>query len=436
MTGAERPYVLWEYADRHPVGDLEALLSRGADVARSMWDTSSLLLHLDLDYLNIDVQGEAYHHPAEVFFKIEPVYRAAVQVLHRFGLALLGLTTGQGYHFSGRVPLASPVVDRLAALVPRTPEWLEGVRGRSPGWLRPEITARHARAHAGLGMLAEFLAHKILQRARKRSPIPVVLNGVTVGTGLAGRECTSIDLSWAGDPLDVRHMRVAFGAYQKHRFRPDIVAHPGASNRAPFIAVPRGGDSLPYVISRAREFRYAARAARSRSAVLPDVGDGLQRTLDAYDRSRLGAFHRAFYAAPPRSAGEASAMFDRLRLDSLPDCVLRPLLTPNDWLLQPTSIQHVTRALIAEGIPPRDVAAIVRARYDAGVDWGTRWEMRDRCTRAEFDVRVFAGLLWTGLDRAIDFNCRSAQEKGLCPGNVCSRDLRVDRERLLEVVRS
>ena len=49
------------------------------------------------------------------------------------------------------------------------------------------------------------------------------------------------------------------------------------------------------------------------------------------------------------------------------------------------------------------------------------------------DVRVFAGLLATGVDRAIDFNCRSAQEKGLCPAASCDHDLRIDQHRLLEV---
>ena len=55
----------------------------------------------------------------------------------------------------------------------------------------------------------------------------------------------------------------------------------------------------------------------------------------------------------------------------------------------------------------------------------------DAQTWAEFDVRVFAGMIATGVDEGIDFNCRSAQEKGLCPGLVCTHDLRVDRERLL-----
>lgn len=89
---------------------------------------------------------------------------------------------------------------------------------------------------------------------------------------------------------------------------------------------------------------------------------------------------------------------------------------------------------MAEGIPPRDIAAVVRSRYAADFGWAQRWSRLDAETRAEFDVRVFAGLIATGLDRAVDFNCRSAQEKGLCPNAQCVRDLRVDRDRLLKAV--
>ena len=52
-------------------------------------------------------------------------------------------------------------------------------------------------------------------------------------------------------------------------------------------------------------------------------------------------------------------------------------------------------------------------------------------TRAEFDVRVFAGLIAAGLDEMVDFNCVSAREKNICPDAGCLHDLRIDRERLM-----
>jgi hypothetical protein len=75
--------------------------------------------------------------------------------------------------------------------------------------------------------------------------------------------------------------------------------------------------------------------------------------------------------------------------------------------------------------------ALVRAAYEADHAWGDRWRRLHAATRAEFDVRVFAGMVATGLDQLVDFNCVSAQEKGLCPGTGCTLDLRVDRDRLL-----
>jgi hypothetical protein len=433
LTDDRARFVTWGRAPRYESTELNTLLASCADISRSLWDTSSLLIHLDFDYQNLDSPGEAYHHPAEVFFKLEPAYRAAQHVFRRFGLPLLTLMTGRGYHFTGCVPLNSPSVDRLAALAPEAPRWLATLSARRPSWLTAELSERHAKAYVGAGMAVEYLAHRILRRSEPRSPIPVVLNGVVVGTGLAGRECTSIDLSYAGDPMDVRHLRVAFGAYQKHRFRPDIVAHRGASERPPFIAVPRGDESLEHLLSHGREFAHAARAARVRSTRLPVVTSGVDALLDSYATSRLARSHRRFYASPRRSVAEGDALFRALPA-SLPPCVMRPLGTPNDWLLQPTSLQHVTRALMTEGIPPRDIAAIVHARYAADCAWGRRWAWLDAETRAEFDVRVFAGLIEAGVDRAIDFNCTSAQEKHLCPREPCGQDLRINRERLLATV--
>jgi hypothetical protein len=128
-----------------------------------------------------------------------------------------------------------------------------------------------------------------------------------------------------------------------------------------------------------------------------------------------------------------SETYDRLDLKTLAPCVTWPLEHPNDFLLQPARIQHLVRGLMADGWQPRHVAGLIHSRYARDHGWGTRWSRLDARTRAEFDVRVFAGLIATGLDEGIDFNCVSAQEKGLCPHDpTCHRDLRVDRIRLLE----
>ena len=143
-----------------------------------------------------------------------------------------------------------------------------------------------------------------------------------------------------------------------------------------------------------------------------------------------GRFSRSFYATPVRRGAERDAWVTSLSA-AAPRCVRHPLAAPNDLLLQPAVIQHITRWFMAAGFRPRDISAIVHASYAADHDWGSRWSRLDAETRAEFDVRVFAGLAATGVDQAVDFNCCSAQEKGICPGGECGRDLRLDRAKLL-----
>ena len=114
----------------------------------------------------------------------------------------------------------------------------------------------------------------------------------------------------------------------------------------------------------------------------------------------------------------------------VPPCVAAPLFRPNDLLLKPEFIQHVVRHLLSRGWNAAQVAALVQQKYEADFGWGDRWTRMDPQTRAEFDVRVFAGLLATGADPLIDFNCVSAQEKRVCPRRGCPYDLRRDRDRL------
>ena len=207
VRGIDGPQTSWDRAARFPVDAYAMLLGGGADVARSMWDRSNLLVHLDIDYQNIDVPAEPYHHTAEVFFKLEPVYRATQHVLRRFDLPLLAVMTGRGYHFTGRVPLESTVVDDLAAIAVDMPRWASTVAERRPPWTSAAIAPRHARAYTGVGMLMEFLAHQVMLRARRHTPVPIVLNGTVVGSGLAGRECVSLDVADIERVARIRHIK-------------------------------------------------------------------------------------------------------------------------------------------------------------------------------------------------------------------------------------
>ncbi|HET9368984.1 MAG TPA: hypothetical protein VFO19_02005 [Vicinamibacterales bacterium] len=414
----------WAEADRLPIERIDELWAGGADISRSLWDTGHLVFMLELDYLNVDQPAEPFLRPAEVFFKIEGAFRAALQALRGLGLAPRVLMTGRGYQFAGAVRLDAPVVDQLAELSP-LPAWYAGVEQRRRPGITAALTARQARASEGLGKVIEFVAHRILAGASRAASIPVVFNGTVVGDGIVGRECISIDFSHVGDPLDVRHMRLPFSLYQLHRLRPDLFGSQVAA-LPPLVALPRRREPLFTRLSAGRSLSAGQAAAADADAGLPDLASGIETALERYRASALAAFHRRFEqdrrlaATPPHTA-----------LAGLPPCVTAALTWPNDRLLKPEHIQHLVRVLMARGTRPAAIAGLVQAAYESDHDWGDRWSRMEPRARADFDVRVFAGLISTGLDSLVDFNCVSTQEKAICPRIACRFDLRADRERLL-----
>jgi len=418
----------WSHVRRVPGHRIAELWTHTSDLARSLWDAEQLLFVIELDHQNVDAPSDPFLHPAAVFLAMEPTFQAALRVFHRFGCAMSVLTTGRGHHFVGQVALDNPVVNEIAALVPETPGWYDDVDTRRPAGVTTSMSVTQARAAAGLGCLSEYIAHLILGEATA-SPIPVVVNGTAVGrTSPHGRASVSIDFSHMGDPLDVRHVRSAFSTYQWHRLRPDIFGWETASMVPPFAAVPRDADSLTTVLTRERQLEEAARVAGRTRATLPDIAGGLRRMVASYGLSDLRRGHARF----ADSTRVERARHVRPLPAALPRCVAAPLLQPNDLLLKPEHVQHVVRGLMSCGEAPAVIARRVQVAYEADHSWGDRWlASMHPATRAEFETRVFSALVETGHDRLLDFNCVSAQEKGLCPPGACKHDLRTDRDRLL-----
>lgn len=427
FDGDARALPTWDNATRLPADRLEAVWARGDDISRSLWDTERLLFFFELEYQNIDHPGEPFVHPADVFLKLEPAYQAFASSAAARHLRTRSLVSGRGYHFVGQVPLSDPIVDRLAALVPDTPGWYWSHEARRPEGSTARMSERQARAASGLGLLLEYLAHLVHETATASSVIPVVFNGTVVGRGVYGRECASIDFSHAGDPLDVRHMRTAFSTYQWHRHRPDIFGADVALGVPPLVVLPRGRHSLMMLLAGGRDLEAGARAARESSVLLPNVAQGLTRLLDDYSGSTLAAFHREFLAER-HATGTGVRPLDPA---DVPPCMAAALVRPNDLLLKPEFLQHLVRGLLSRGWTAGEIAALVQSKYEADFGWGDRWMHMHPATRAEFEVRVFAGLIATGRDSLIDFNCVSAQEKDLCPRTRCTHDLRLDRDRLV-----
>ena len=422
-----RPLPIWNGDAGHlPSVELPEAWHRGCDVSRSLWDAEHLVFLLELDYQNIDQPAEPFLRPAETFFKLEPAYRAASTVFTRLNLHTRAIATGRGYHFTGQIPLVDPLVDRLAALAPETPTWYAGVDTRRPVDVTTPMTERHARAATGLGLLIEHASHLVLARASGTSEMPVVVNGTIVGSGRVGRECVSIDFSHVGDPLDVRHLRIAFSTYQWHRLRPDIFGEV-ASAMPPIAALPRTFRSVATFLTHGRTLDCGVQMAGVGPACLPDVTAGIDRLLTSYAASPLAAWHRAFYAA----RRDVGTRLHDLDVSAWPPCVARGLQRPNDLLLKPEHLQHLVRGLMSRGWSPAEIAGLVQSKYEEDCGWGDRWSRMHPQTRAEFEVRVFAGLIATGADRLVDFNCVSAQEKDICSRTGCRYDLRTDRDHLM-----
>lgn len=427
MGSADGPHATWGDLSPEPPARLDALLAAGADVTRSMWDSRHLLVYVDLDYRNTDIPGEAYLHPADCFLRMEPTYRAFMSAFDELGMPMLDLVTGAGYSLVGQLALTGPTAARLASLTSETPTWLRSHAGRQPAWVETPIDEAGARAHRGLGLVLEFLLHRVLPEAASASRTPVVVNNTDVGIGPAGRESISIDLTHLGDPLDVRLLRSAFSVYQKHRLRADLFGA-AAARLPPLVVIPRRRRALLEVLQE-RALERAVDVADSEVGI-PDVEHGLARMLSDYEASSLARWHRSFESVRPDPPDRWADTYDRLDLSTLPPCVAACLQYPNDLLLKPAHVQILVRTLMARGWDAAHVAGLVWSRYSRSGLWGEHWRRLDPWTRAEFDVRTFAGLIELGLDEGIDFNCVSTQEKGMCTGSGCRYDLRREREHL------
>jgi hypothetical protein len=405
-----------------PSTELWAVLAGDRELARSLWDGAALVVDLDLEHVHFDRPWQPLAEPARSLAVQRPVVAALTGQLDEAQVPYLHLLSGRGHHLLWRVARGSRSFAALARLGgPLSAELRRAYTARQ----RPageRVGRRLGAAWNGLGKLAEWLAQRALDRTTGATPIPVELTAVIVGPGERGREIVSIDLSAFADPLHRRSVRMPFTAYRK-------ALGGDAPLSEPLMTVPVAGDEAG-TAGAMREFRSAAALARRTRCAIPDGSEGTARLIAAYERSELAAFHRAFAAEQPHGPERWSETYDRLALDELPACVAHILAEPNELLLRPTAIQLVVRALLARGWQARHVAGLIRSKYERPHGWLVDFHFHDAGLRAEFYTRMFAGLVATGCDRLIDFNCTSTQEKGLCPGGGCRWNLERLRDAL------
>lgn len=398
------------------VADLDLALSGTSDLARSLLDSESHIIHLDIEYVDFDSPGAAFVDPWRAFRLQEPVIDVIEEELTSFGIAPLHLLTGQGHHFVWRVPRNSAVALRLEREI--SPRIRSAKNGDAAGSV-----------FEGIGLVMEFLGQRIVSRAAEGCSVPVEMTAVNVGPGSSGRrEMISIDISEYGDPIEQRVIRIPFTHYQKP-WRSGIVDRFGLSGEVPStVALPLHEIDVTQALKLRQDANDVLSLARRASVAIPVQATGTARLVEAYETSELSRFHRQFYHYPeetevPLSEGEKR---------TFPACVGEILTYPNDLLLKPAGIQTVARFLLSQGWHPMQIANLVASRFaEEQHHWpGRYWSIYSPRLRAEFYVRIFSGAVHTGLDGGIDFNCVSTQEKGFCPRGGCDQNLSDYRNQL------
>lgn len=405
----------FQRSELRPPRALSWFLERDLDIARSLADRESLLMHLDVEYVNFDAPGEAYLDPLRTFQLQEPVVRVIERLLLEWGIVPLHMITGQGHHFVWRVRLRSKLARRIAALNPAS-ELVDACMERVGPGVASGVTRELQEGFAGVALLMEYLAQRVKWEAEPRCLLPVELTALHVSAGLRGqREMVSIDISEYGDPLHTRMVRMPFTNYLKP-WLSGLAEQLGIEDELPrFRAIPLYEMDVRQAIELRDDEELVLDLARRACARIPLQEKGTSRMLAEYLASPLRAFHEHFYetAHDPREMWQFT--YDHTPLQGFSPCVRDLLRFPNDRLLKPTGIQLVTRALLADGWHPRHIGGLIRSKFEnPAYGWGVNWNEYEPATRADFYTRLFAGLWATGVDRLEDFDCAAAREKGFC----------------------
>jgi len=409
------------------------ILEKGLDIFRSILDRKSILSVLDVEYFNLDYPGEPYLHPEETFEKLEPVYNAVLTVFYRFNIIPLVIMTGRGYHFTSRVALGTEAERKLEE-IGRIEDTLAGKYATSSGSRHRSVSYSHGRVFDGMGRLTEYLTHLVMKEARGKTSIPVVCTEVAVEPGGKGREAISIDPSMYGDPIYLRDIRCPFSSYQKHKVERHKVGNEVSEGTPVMVALPRRDlDYLSGLLKIRHNFHLSIEYAAEGNTGIPDQSKGFENLIRSYKKSRLYRFHKYFDSEEHNAYWNWEKTYDRVDLQALPPCVSHALSVPNDHLLKPTNLQALTRVLSGMGWHPKHIAGLVRSKFERDYGWGNLWLKYDAATRADFYVRIFAGLLGDDSLEGDELNCLSHRKKGYCWTLNCSFDLEKYRANFPEV---
>jgi len=106
-------------------------------------------------------------------------YEKYETLLLQWGIRPLHLITGQEHHFVWRIARASELAGRIANLCP-APELLADCEQRVPPGFRTVIDCEAHRAFAAIGLLMEYVAHRVKAVAASQSQFPLEITVVHV----------------------------------------------------------------------------------------------------------------------------------------------------------------------------------------------------------------------------------------------------------------
>ena len=409
---------------------LAECLEAGLEIDRSLWDQDSLIADIDLEYHNFDYPAAPWLDPQRAFELQQPVLDATLRILHQSGVAPLTLVSGRGFHLVWAVSRNSTAFRRLVGLG-HVPPGLEARYAQSCSPSGLSVDPDLGRAFAGLGLIVEFIGHRVLAASTASCSLPVQLTAIEVGPGIGGREIISFDLSEYGDPLHTRHIRLPFTAYLKPRQFQWMLGEAGVYRLLPIFTIPLSGMTPSQAIDAARKPDQVLELSRHVSTRIPNGSEAMESLLDDYESSELATFHRQFYSQL-RDQPSCIVSSTSARIPGAPPCVDWLLEHSNDWLLKPAALQHVVRILTALDWRPCAITELICACYQRNCDWRDSWVRLDPFNRAIFYTRLFSGMIATGADKLIDLNCVSHREKGYCMIPECYSNLVQYRDTLLE----
>lgn len=413
-----------------PASDLISLFDSGVDICRSLWDRVSLIVDLDIEYVNFDYPAEAFTEPERTFDMQSPVERLVEELLLKFGIVPLHCLSGRGHHFVWRIRQDSATYQWLARLGRVPPSlWEISARPHPPNGeaVCPSLTE----AFAGLGLVMEYLAHRVKELAASLTGIPVELTAVEVGPGRRGREMISIDISEYGDPLYSRALRVPFTSYLKPQYQSWLIGEDLLRKLPALFCVPLHEMSWRQGIVVMRDPQMTAELAARASVKIPEFSEAMGNLVAEYEESALAKFHAWFYSVEHHPPEQWLDTYDRTPMNILPACVRTILVNPNDLLLRPGEMRMVTRVMLALGWHPRHIAGLIRSKFERDYGWGSQWFDADPAMRADFYTRVFSGLFAVGRDDLVNFNCQSSKEEKICPVADCPANLELFRRSAL-----